>query len=107
MRRQGPLPSVRCSVVSARGEWELGMRFLHLSDVHVTQNYVSTPLRKLGWRRAVAMWELTIGGRQKLYAQSRRTIERILEDGVRHQVDHVIVSGDLTAYATRWEFEQA
>ena len=82
------------------------MRFLHLSDVHVTQNYVSAPLRKLGWRRTVAMWELTIGGRQKRYAHSRRTIERILEEGVTHQVDHVIASGDLTAYATRWEFEQ-
>jgi 3',5'-cyclic AMP phosphodiesterase CpdA len=83
------------------------MRFLHLSDVHVTQDYLQIPLRKLGWRRAVAMWELTIGGRQKRYSQSRRTIEQILEDGVRdHHVDHVIVSGDLTAYATRWEFEQ-
>jgi 3',5'-cyclic AMP phosphodiesterase CpdA len=83
------------------------MRFLHLSDVHVTQDYLRVPLRTLGWRRAVAMWELTVGGRQKRYLHSRSTIERILEDRHRHGVDHVILSGDLTAYATRWEFEQA
>jgi 3',5'-cyclic AMP phosphodiesterase CpdA len=82
------------------------MRFLHLSDVHVTQDYLRVPLRRLGWRRAIAMWELTVGGRQKRYTHSRRTIERILEDRHRHHVDHVILSGDLTAYATRWEFEQ-
>ena len=83
------------------------MRFLHLSDVHVTQDYLRVPLRRLGWRRAIAMWELTVGGRQKRYTHSRRTIERILEERHQHQVDHVILSGDLTAYATRWEFEQA
>lgn len=83
------------------------MRFLHLSDVHVTQDYFRSPFRKLGWRRAIALFELSVGGRAKKYARSRETITRILEDRVRHDVDHVILSGDLTAYATEWEFEQA
>lgn len=83
------------------------MRFLHLSDVHVTQDYFRSPFRKLGWRRAVALLELSIGGRAKKYANSKETISRILADRERHEVDHVILSGDLTAYATEWEFEQA
>ena len=82
------------------------MRFLHLSDVHVTQDYLRVPLWRLGWRRTIAMWELTVGGRQKRYTHARKTIERILEDRHQHEVDHVILSGDLTAYATRWEFEE-
>ncbi|MBX5482107.1 MAG: metallophosphoesterase [Myxococcaceae bacterium] len=83
------------------------MRFLHLSDVHVTQDYFRVPFRKLGWRRAIALLELSIGGRAKRYAGARETISRILEERHQHGVDHVILSGDLTAYATEWEFEQA
>jgi 3',5'-cyclic AMP phosphodiesterase CpdA len=83
------------------------MRFLHLSDVHVTQDYRKSPLSKLGWRRMIALLELTVGGRQERYTDARGAIERILADRTVHGVDHVILSGDLTAYATRWEFEQA
>lgn len=83
------------------------MRFLHLSDVHVTQDYFKQPFRKLGWRRAIAMLELSIGGRAKKYENARETIARILDERTKHGVDHVILSGDLTAYATEWEFQQA
>ncbi len=84
------------------------MRFLHLSDVHVTQDYFKAPFRKLGWRRAMALFELTVGGRAKKYAAARDRISQMVHDEAkRHGADHVILSGDLTAYATRWEFEGA
>lgn len=83
------------------------MRFLHFSDVHVTQDYFRSPFRKLGWRRSIALLELSFGGRAKKYEHAREVIRRIVADRDRHQVDHVILSGDLTAYATNWEFEQA
>lgn len=83
------------------------MRFLHFSDVHVTQDYFSAPFRKLGWRRAIALMELSFGGRAQKYERARESIGHILDDRHRHDVDHVILSGDLTAYATEWEFEQA
>jgi 3',5'-cyclic AMP phosphodiesterase CpdA len=83
------------------------MRFLHFSDVHVTQDYFRMPLRRLGWRRAIALFELSFGGRAKRYANSASTIGHIVADRERHGVDHLILSGDLTAYATEWEFEHA
>jgi 3',5'-cyclic AMP phosphodiesterase CpdA len=83
------------------------MRFLHFSDVHVTQDYFNMPLRRLGWRRALALFELSFGGRAKRYANSASTISRIVADRERHEVDHLILSGDLTAYATEWEFDRA
>lgn len=83
------------------------MRFLHFSDVHVTQDYFRQPFRKLGWRRALALFELSIGGRAKRYASSADTISQIVADRELHGVDHLILSGDLTAYATEWEFERA
>ncbi len=83
------------------------MRFLHLSDVHVTQDYFKSPFRKLGWRRALALFELSLGGRARKYEAARRRIHHIVHaERERHGADHVILSGDLTAYATHWEFEQ-
>lgn len=83
------------------------MRFLHLSDVHVTQDYFRQPFRKLGWRRAMALFELSVGGRAKRYQTSKETIAKIVSERTRHGADHVILSGDLTAYATEWEFQNA
>ncbi|MEP6732395.1 MAG: metallophosphoesterase [bacterium] len=80
------------------------MRFLHCSDVHITQNYRTAPFFKLGWRRWLAMFELTIGGRGRGYRDAGRTLRRIVGDVERHQADHLIISGDLTAYATEAEF---
>jgi len=68
------------------------MRFLHLSDVHVTSDYGRHPFLRLGWRRWIALGELTFGGRARAFAL---------------QVDHVILSGDLTAYALPDEFQGA
>ena len=37
------------------------IRFLHCSDTHITEDYSKVPLRKLGWRRWIALGELKLG----------------------------------------------
>ena len=83
------------------------MRFLHCSDVHITEDYFALPLRKLGWRRWVALVELTAGGRAKAYRNAQHTLSAIARDAGTHGVDHFILSGDLTAYALEGEFRAA
>ena len=83
------------------------MRFLHLSDVHVTADYGRHSLLRLGWRRWIALGELTLGGRARAFARAPETISRILDEARTLAVDHVILSGDLTAYALPVEFEGA
>jgi 3',5'-cyclic AMP phosphodiesterase CpdA len=83
------------------------MRFLHCSDVHVTANYAAIPFLKLGWRRWIALGELTFGGRAAAYAQAPETLHQIVRDCETHRVDHLLVTGDLTAYALPNEFEGA
>ncbi len=83
------------------------MRFLHCSDVHITQQYAGVPLRKLGWRRTIALLELGPGGRSAAYRGAQQTLGRIVNDAQRLKVDHLILSGDLTAYATYEEFQGA
>lgn len=83
------------------------MRFLHCSDVHITLDYFKLPILKLGWRRWIAMAELTVGGRAKRYLKAPSTLARIAADVDAHKVDHLIVSGDLTAYALDGEFKLA
>ncbi|NOK37797.1 metallophosphoesterase [Corallococcus exercitus] len=83
------------------------MRFLHCSDVHITEDYFALPLHKLGWRRWVALVELTAGGRAKAYRNAQATLSAIARDAGTHGVDHFILSGDLTAYALEGEFRAA
>ena len=83
------------------------MRFLHCSDVHITQDYSTAPFLELGWRRWMAMFELTVGGRANSYRTAKRTLRQIASDVERHQADHLLISGDLTAYATDAEFREA
>jgi len=81
------------------------MRYLHISDVHVTGDYRHSLLR-LGWRRWIALGELHFGGRARAFARAPQTIARILGDAERLKVDHLILSGDLTAYALPEEFRE-
>ncbi|MBI3185998.1 MAG: metallophosphoesterase [Myxococcales bacterium] len=83
------------------------MRVLHCSDVHLTQDYFSTPLRQLGWRRSIALLELKLGGRAAAYAAAADSLRRIVADLERHRAGHLVVSGDLTAYAMESEFQLA
>ncbi len=83
------------------------MRFLHCSDIHITQDYASASWLKLGWRRWMAMFELTVGGRATAYRDAARTLTQIVRDVDRHGADQLLISGDITAYATDAEFRVA
>jgi 3',5'-cyclic AMP phosphodiesterase CpdA len=80
------------------------MRFLHCSDVHITQDYSAAPFFQLGWRRWFGLLELTIGGRATAYRDAQQTLRRIVEVVERGEADHLLLSGDLTAYAAEAEF---
>ncbi|GEL71055.1 metallophosphoesterase family protein [Myxococcus virescens] len=83
------------------------MRIAHCSDVHITEDYFALPLHRLGWRRWVALAELTVGGRARRYARAPQALAAIARDAQAAQVDHFILSGDLTAYALDAEFSGA
>jgi Icc-related predicted phosphoesterase len=83
------------------------MKFLHCSDIHITQDYAAAPWLKLGWRRWMAMFELTVGGRATAYRDAAQTLQRIVREVERHKADHLLISGDITAYATDAEFRAA
>ncbi|NMO21353.1 metallophosphoesterase [Pyxidicoccus fallax] len=83
------------------------MRILHCSDVHITEDYLALPLHRLGWRRWLALVELSLGGRAKRYARAPQVLSTIVREAEAHHVDHLILSGDLTAYALEGEFAGA
>ena len=83
------------------------MRFLHCSDIHVTQDYASAPFLKLGWRRWLAMLEVTVGGRGNAYRDAKQTLRQIASEVGLHAAEALLISGDLTGYATIGEFEEA
>src|SRR6185436_16886145 len=80
------------------------MRVLHCSDVHITQNYFGASFRRIGWRHTTALLELHFGNRWTDWAAAPQALTGIIDDAGRHGADHVIVSGDLTGYATEEEF---
>ncbi|NVJ05986.1 metallophosphoesterase [Myxococcus sp. AM001] len=83
------------------------MRFLHCSDVHVTADYRALPLRRLGWRRWLALPELLAAGRARAYDEAPRTLAAIARAMPAHGAHHLILSGDLTACALDLEFQGA
>ncbi|MBK7857797.1 MAG: metallophosphoesterase [Archangiaceae bacterium] len=83
------------------------MRFLHCSDVHITGDYRARSLIQLGWRRMPALGELFIKGRYRNFEKAPQTVRQIMLDAERHRAGHVIVSGDVTAYALEEEFDGA
>jgi 3',5'-cyclic AMP phosphodiesterase CpdA len=82
-------------------------RFLHLSDIHITQDYRAVPIFRLGWRFWMAWYELALKDRARDYVEAGANVRRILEQARAHGVDHVVLSGDLTASATAPEFDGA
>lgn len=83
------------------------MRILHCSDVHITGDYSRIPLLRLGWRRWIALMELKYGGRARAYRQAGATLRQIVRDFQSLQADHLILSGDVTAYSLEEEFQGA
>jgi 3',5'-cyclic AMP phosphodiesterase CpdA len=82
------------------------MRFVHCSDVHITADYRALSLRRLGWRRWLALLELTVGGRQRAYARAGSLLGAIAREAEALDA-HLVLSGDLTAYALESEFAGA
>ena len=83
------------------------MRFLHCSDVHITGDYRTPSIFALGWRRWPALGELFIKGRAHHFEHAPTTLRQIVTDAKTLAVDHLIVSGDLTAYSLEQEFDGA
>jgi len=83
------------------------MRILHCSDFHVLTDYAHTPYKQLGWRRLPALAELYLNKRIQHFAHARPNVLRLVEEARRLEVDHVVVSGDLTGYAMEGEFAEA
>lgn len=83
------------------------MRFLHCSDIHICAEYPLTQAFTFGWRRWPALAELRLRGRGTAFARSGQTVRRIVADAKALQVDHLIVSGDVTGYALEEEFDGA
>jgi 3',5'-cyclic AMP phosphodiesterase CpdA len=82
------------------------MRFLHCSDVHITEDYSKVPWLKLGWRRWMALLELKMG-RSVAFAGADASLSKIARCAEAHRVDHLILSGDVTAYSLDAEFARA
>src|SRR5581483_5686014 len=74
---------------------------------HITGDYITPSLFQLGWRRLPALGELFIKGRARSFSNAPATLRQIVSDAGRHGADHLIVSGDLTAYALEEEFDGA
>jgi 3',5'-cyclic AMP phosphodiesterase CpdA len=53
------------------------------------------------------MLEQTVGGRRTQYRDAARTLRTIVADAETAGVDHLAITGDLTAYATDDEFDAA
>ena len=69
----------------------------------MTTRYRGVPLAQLGWRRAIALFELSVGGRASHYARAEITLAGIARDLAGRRADHLILSGDITAYAMEEE----
>jgi 3',5'-cyclic AMP phosphodiesterase CpdA len=83
------------------------MRVLHCSDVHVTEDPGRTRFFRRGPRFWMSWYELVVQGRARAFSQAPESIRAIARDADRHRVDHVVLSGDLTASALPSEFAGA
>jgi 3',5'-cyclic AMP phosphodiesterase CpdA len=83
------------------------MRVLHCSDVHVTEALERTGFLRRGPRFWMAWYELALKGRARAFARAPESIRALAREAERHAVDHLVVSGDLTASALPSEFAGA
>jgi len=83
------------------------MLILHCSDVHITEDYSKVPWSQLGWRRWIALLELKLGGRGKQYLQAREVLGQIVQEAEEKGANHLVLSGDVTAYSMEREFKGA
>lgn len=83
------------------------LTFLHCSDVHITASYRERSPSELGWRRSIALLELSVGGRSRAYARASETLRALAAQVTRGRAAHLVLSGDVTAYALQEEFSAA
>ncbi|MHB8416978.1 MAG: metallophosphoesterase family protein [Myxococcales bacterium] len=83
------------------------MKILHLSDLHFQAEYPVKRWPRLGWRRIAAQAEFRLLRRRLLFLRVAEVVASILEAAERLGVEHIVVSGDLTALALPEEFEAA
>ncbi|MDR0966730.1 MAG: metallophosphoesterase [Myxococcales bacterium] len=83
------------------------MRLIHFSDVHVRELFSLRELPRFGWRRALALLELSLAGRGRQFGDSLTTLRRLVATMETFAPDHILFSGDFTALATPHEFEWA
>jgi len=83
------------------------MRILHCSDVHITTPPSEMDFFRRGPRFWMSWYELVVKGRGREYAQAEATLRQIAREAEGHAVEHVILSGDLTASGLEEEFAGA
>ncbi len=83
------------------------MRVMHISDLHFQADIPLRRFPSLGWRRLMAQMEYRVLGRRERFMDVPATVQRLLQEADRLKVDHLLVSGDLTALALPEEFEAA
>jgi 3',5'-cyclic AMP phosphodiesterase CpdA len=83
------------------------MRVMHISDLHFQADIPFSRYPRLGWRRLLAQTEYRLLGRRERFLQVATTVSRLLSIAEGLKVDHLLVSGDITALALPEEFEEA
>jgi hypothetical protein len=83
------------------------MRVMHISDLHFQADIPLSRFPTLGWRRLLAQAEYRMLGRRDRFLEVASTVKRLLQEAERLKVDHLLVSGDITALALPEEFEEA
>jgi hypothetical protein len=83
------------------------MRVMHISDLHFQADIPLSRFPRLGWRRLAAQTEYRLLGRRQRFMKVPSTVAFLLNEAERLEVDHLLVSGDLTALALPEEFEAA
>jgi len=68
------------------------------------QDYAATPWLELGWRRWFGLLQLNFGGRAADYRDAAHGARNMGHEVARHGADHLLVSGDVSTYATDTEF---
>src|SRR5262249_44518643 len=68
--------------------------------------YSKVPWLKLGWRRGLALVELKLG-RAAAFAEAEASLSQIARQANGDGVDHLVLSGDVTAYSLEAEFSRA
>jgi 3',5'-cyclic AMP phosphodiesterase CpdA len=82
-------------------------RVVHLSDIHLQLDWRRRSLLSSGWRGAPGRLELHGFGRLRRFAGVSDKIRRLVDQVLRAEADHVLLTGDLTAMGDERELHEA